>query len=69
METITLPVEGMTCGGCVRSVETALARQPGVSTAKASLQNKRVTVQFDAATVGRAQLEQAIRKAGYEVPA
>jgi copper chaperone len=69
MTKVTIPVDGMTCGGCVKSVERALAHQPGVSTAKASLEAKNVVVEFDAAHVAPAQLEQAIRKAGFTVPA
>ena len=28
---ITLPIEGMTCASCVRTVEKALTRVPGVN--------------------------------------
>lgn len=69
MDNIQIPVEGMTCGGCVKSVERALSAQTGVSSAKASLEGKNVDVAFDAAATSRAQLEQAIRKAGFTVPA
>ena len=30
MENMRLQIEGMSCGGCVNSVRTALARLPGV---------------------------------------
>lgn len=66
---IEIPVEGMTCGGCVKSIERALSHQIGVTAAKASLENKRVSIEFDVAAVNRAQLEQTIRKAGFTVPA
>ncbi|MBL8645228.1 MAG: heavy-metal-associated domain-containing protein [Rhodospirillaceae bacterium] len=69
MNQIIIPVEGMTCGGCVKSVERALGAQTGVMTAKASLEQKNVTVEFDAGIIQRAQLEQAIQKAGFSVPA
>ncbi|MSO96970.1 MAG: heavy-metal-associated domain-containing protein [Rhodospirillaceae bacterium] len=69
MNKIVIPVEGMTCGGCVKSVERTLIHQAGVSTAKASMEDKRVTVEFDASAINQAQLEQAIRKAGFTVPA
>lgn len=68
MDHITIPVEGMTCGGCVKSVERALSHQSGVSAAKASLEAKQVKVDFDGAQVSRDQLEQTIRKAGFTVP-
>lgn len=66
---IDIAVDGMTCGGCVKSVERALSHQAGVSAAKASLEAKRVTVEFDAAQTNQAQLENTIRKAGFTVPA
>lgn len=69
MESIVIPVEGMTCGGCVKSVERALGHQPGVKTAKASLEAKNVSIEFDSGVANRAQLEQAISKAGFTVPA
>lgn len=65
---IEISVVGMTCGGCVKSVERALSNHTGVTTAKASLQDKHVSVEFDVAAVNRAQLEQTIRKAGFTVP-
>lgn len=64
---IEISVEGMTCGGCVKSVERALSHHIGVITAKASLEDKRVSVEFDVAAVNRAQLEHTIRKAGFSV--
>ena len=36
-QTITLAVENMVCGGCMRKVETALAAVPGVISARANL--------------------------------
>lgn len=68
MEKIIIPVEGMTCGGCVKSIERALLTQSGVKTAQASLEAKNVTVDFDAALIGKAQLESTIQKAGFTIP-
>ncbi len=66
---IEISVDGMTCGGCVKSVERALSNQPGVVASKAALENKTVSVEFDSAIVTTAQLEQVIRNAGFSVPA
>ena len=38
MTTVTLKVEGMSCGGCVASVTRVLSALPGVSDAAVSLQ-------------------------------
>ena len=44
MNTIHLEVQGMTCGGCVKSVTAALTRLPGVSTVDVDLQAGHATV-------------------------
>ncbi len=65
MEKLTLGVIGMTCGGCVRSVEVALARVAGVSTVVVSLAEKQVVV--EGTKLDRARLVAAIEDAGYDV--
>ena len=45
-QTVTLAVENMVCGGCMRKVETALTAVPGVISARANLSAKRATVVF-----------------------
>ena len=40
METVTLGISGMTCGGCVRSVTNVLKAQDGVAKADVSLEKK-----------------------------
>ena len=37
LQTVVLDVEGMKCGGCVRSVERTLLEQPGVERADVNL--------------------------------
>ena len=43
-ETCEFPVQGMTCGACVRRVERALGRVPGVETASVNFVTQRATV-------------------------
>lgn len=69
MANITIPVEGMTCGGCVSSVQRALLRIPGVSAALASLNPAQVEVDYEEARVDPSLLVQGIEDAGYAVPA
>ena len=68
LETIELPVQGMTCGHCVSTVQSALERVRGVRTATVRLQPGSATVTFDPAATDRSQLKQAIATAGYVVP-
>lgn len=46
MQTEILKVTGMSCGGCVSTVEGALSAVPGVNSAKVSLATREATVQF-----------------------
>jgi copper chaperone CopZ len=68
-ETLNLPVRGMTCGNCARSVERTLASTPGVTKALVELQGERAIVEYDPELVKPEVLVNAIRDLGYEVPA
>lgn len=67
-ETVTLPVSGMTCGNCARSVERKLSATPGVVKATVDLAGERATVEFDPGRTNVPALAGAIRQLGYEVP-
>ena len=69
METVSLNVQGMTCGGCVASVTRVLKAVPGVADAAVTLQPGVATVTFDTARTGTAALCSAIEDAGYDVVA
>jgi copper chaperone CopZ len=67
-QTLTMPVRGMTCGGCARTVEKKLAATPGVSKVTVDLEGARATVEYDEAAVRPEALANAVRQLGYEVP-
>ena len=69
MQTVTLGVSGMTCGGCVRSVTNVLKGLEGVAKAEVSLEQQKAQVEFDPQKVKVEQLKSAIEDAGYEVTA
>ncbi|MDF3834890.1 heavy metal translocating P-type ATPase [Cupriavidus basilensis] len=62
-----LPIGGMTCASCVRRVETALGKVPGVRQVAVNLATEEATLQADSAAVLPAAAE-AVKAAGYEVP-
>jgi copper chaperone len=66
METTTIKVDGMSCGGCVKSVTGVLTALAGVAKAEVSLEQKQAVVEFDAGKVTRDQLKAAIDDAGFE---
>ena len=61
-------VEGMSCGGCERSLSQAVSRLPGVSSVEASHADRSATVIYDEQRVTPEAIAAAIRDAGY-VPA
>ncbi len=61
----TLDIGGMTCASCVRRVERALTRVPGVGSAEVNLATEVATVRFDPGAVGLADLTDAVARAGY----
>ena len=69
METVTMNVRGMTCGGCVASVTRVLKAVPGVESVDVKLQPGQATVRYDAAKVALPALKDAIEGAGYDVVA
>ena len=69
MESATIKVEGMTCGGCVKSIENALNEQQGISKVAADLDAGTVDVNFDAGLIQLAGIQQAIERAGFDVTA
>ena len=68
METVTLPVQGMTCANCASTVERTLRRTEGVEEARVNYATDRAEVDFDPARVDPAALAERVREAGYEVP-
>ena len=64
MNTIRLQVQGMSCGGCVKSVTAALKSLPGVSSVDVDLPAGHVTVNGDL-DQGVDPLVLALTSAGY----
>ena len=69
MQTVTLGISGMTCGGCVRSVGKVLNALDGVAKAEVSLEKGNAVVDYDPGKVGLEQLKRSVEDAGFEVAA
>ena len=63
-QTVTLDIQGMTCASCVRRVERALAKVPGVEQANVNFASETALVTAEP-TVAVDQLIAAVEKAGY----
>ncbi|KAA3644091.1 MAG: Cu(2+)-exporting ATPase [Chloroflexi bacterium] len=66
---VALPISGMTCASCASHVEGALLDLPGVSTANVNLATEKATVNFESPDLETWDLVEAVRGAGYDVPA
>ena len=62
----TLAVENMHCGGCIRSVERALAKLPDVVSARANLSQRRVTIETRAPSSSEEPDVAALGAAGFK---
>lgn len=67
MQTETIKVTGMTCGGCVNSVTRALNNVSGVQTVNVELSSGLVSVQYNETLTSSATIKAAIQAAGYGV--
>ena len=66
--TIELPVRGMDCAGCAKTVAGAIAALPGVESVDVRLTSEKAVVRCDPRRVDAAALRKAVEGAGYTVP-
>ncbi|MCF7528821.1 heavy-metal-associated domain-containing protein [Neisseria lisongii] len=65
-QTLTLKIEGMTCNGCVNSVNRILNAAAGVIQADTSLAEQQSIIRFDPSQTDAAALIAAIEEAGFD---
>ena len=63
MASLTLHIEGMSCGHCLNAVSKGLASVPGLTVRKVAI--GRAEVEFEGDTVSVEQIVAAVRDAGY----
>lgn len=66
METLTIKISGMACGGCANTVRQALLAVDGVAAAEVSHAEARAMVSYDPARATPEQLRAAVQAAGYQ---
>jgi len=64
---LTLPVQGMSCGGCENAVTRAVGTMTGVAAVTASHTDAQVVVTYDPALVTPGDITQKIGRLGYTV--
>ena len=66
IQIINLDIQGMTCAGCVNSVEKALGNVDGVDLAEVNFALNRAAVHYNPEIVNPSVLESAVEEAGFE---
>lgn len=65
--TLILNVQGVTCGGCVSTLNRVIGALPGVQSVAVDQATGRTEVQIEPGRVERAAVVTAIEDAGYDV--
>ncbi len=63
--TISLKIEGMTCGMCVSKIEKTLNALDGVSEATVNLVENRADVKYDSGSVKTEDMISVVEESGY----
>lgn len=67
MQQVTLNVQGMSCGHCVKAVEGSVGELAGVNEVNVNLADAQVAVSFDEAAVTVEQIKETIEEQGYDI--
>jgi Cu+-exporting ATPase len=67
MVKIDVPVRGMHCAGCVRTIETTARGLPGVSGAEVNFASEQASLDIDPATFRASSFQQALLDRGFRV--
>src|SRR5579862_7646838 len=62
---ITLAVEGVSCAGCIRKIESGLAKLPGVIDARLNFTQRRLAVDWRESEIDAAQILTTLEAIGY----
>lgn len=67
MQTITLNVQGMSCGHCVKAVEGSIGQLEGVTEVKVTLDAGQVEVSFNDVQLSLEKIKETIEEQGFDV--
>jgi len=62
---VTVPIGGMTCAACARTIERTVGKIAGVPLVTVNFATEKALVQYDPAVTRLSEIKQAITKAGY----
>ena len=61
------PIQGMTCGNCVRHVEETLNKLSGISKLEVNLEKNEALVEYDSTLITSEAMATALKDAGYSM--
>ncbi|MEH7378920.1 copper chaperone CopZ [Bacillus sp. JJ1533] len=67
MQTVTLNVQGMSCGHCVKAVEGSVGKLEGVDQVNVKLDEALVEIAFNESKVSLDTIKETIEDQGYDV--
>ncbi len=68
IQSINLPISGMSCASCVSHVEGALKEVPGVSQVVVNLGTNKASLVYDPQRARLADMKRAVEDVGYDIP-
>ncbi|CAB5375335.1 unnamed protein product [Rhizophagus irregularis] len=63
-----IPINGMTCQSCVKSITNAVSSLSGILNITVSLENKEASISFDSNKVSKSTIIETIENCGFDVP-
>ncbi len=63
---VTIPIDGMTCAACTKSIEKAIGKLTGIERASVSFASEKAVVKYSPKAIRLSEIKQAIAKAGYK---
>lgn len=67
IQTIALHIDGMTCQGCVKSVQNAVSQIAGVQSCEVDFSNHQATIVYDDNLAQLTDLHNAVEDAGFDI--
>lgn len=64
---LTLMVEGVHCAACIQKIESALAKDPDVETARLNFSTKRLTIEWRGSVQQADKMAEIVKEQGYKV--
>ena len=63
---VAFNVKGVSCGGCVNSIESTTRALVGVASSHVDFSTRLATIEYDETKTNSAAIQQAIKNIGYE---